>query len=105
MLENVRCEAGETTNDPQFSAALAALADVYVDDAFGAAHRAHASTVGVARRLPHAAGLLLEKEVATLHGDNPGPGAPDGGDPRRLQRSRDKIKVIERFLKHCRFAC
>jgi phosphoglycerate kinase len=66
MLENLRFEPGEERNDPQFSAALARLADVYVDDAFGAAHRAHASTVGVASQLPSAAGLLLQREVEVL---------------------------------------
>ena len=54
MLENVRYEPGETKNDPELAAALAALADVYVNDAFGAAHRAHASTEGVAQLLPSA---------------------------------------------------
>ena len=66
LLENVRFEPGETTNDPALAAALADLADSYVDDAFGAAHRAHASTEGVAHLLPSAAGRLLECEVGTL---------------------------------------
>ena len=67
LLENLRFHAGEEANDPEFARGLAALADVYVDDAFGAAHRAHASVVGVPRLLPErAAGLLLEKEVAGL---------------------------------------
>lgn len=66
MLENLRFEPGETSNDPSFADALAGLADVYVNDAFGAAHRAHASVVGVAQRLPAAAGLLLRNEVAAL---------------------------------------
>jgi phosphoglycerate kinase len=66
LLENLRFEPGEEANDPDFAAALAALADVYVDDAFGAAHRAHASIVGVASRLPSAAGLLLADEVTKL---------------------------------------
>jgi len=67
LLENLRFHAGEEANDPEFAAALAALADVYVDDAFGAAHRAHASVVGVPRRLKEkGAGLLLEKEVREL---------------------------------------
>src|SRR3989440_2599924 len=67
VLENVRYEPGETSNDPELAAALARLADVYVNDAFGAAHRAHASTAGVARLLgERAAGLLLEQEVRTL---------------------------------------
>ena len=63
MLENVRFEPGETKNDPELAQRYAALADVYVNDAFGAAHRAHASTEGVAHLLPSAAGRLLEREV------------------------------------------
>src|SRR5205814_722742 len=67
MLENIRFEPGETKNDPELATRLAELADAYVNDAFGAAHRAHASTVGVARLLPQrAAGLLLEREVRVL---------------------------------------
>ncbi|HYX21534.1 MAG TPA: phosphoglycerate kinase [Thermoanaerobaculia bacterium] len=67
LLENLRFHAGEEANDPAFAAALAALADVYVDDAFGAAHRAHASIVGVPRIVKEkGAGLLLEKEVREL---------------------------------------
>jgi phosphoglycerate kinase len=66
MLENVRFNAGEKTNDPEFAKQLAALGDIYVDDAFGAAHRAHASTAGVAEYLPAYAGLLLSREVETL---------------------------------------
>lgn len=66
LLENLRFEPGEEKNDPALADALASLADVYVDDAFGAAHRAHASVVGVAERLPSAAGLLLADEVEKL---------------------------------------
>ena len=66
LLENLRFEPGEEKNDPAFADALADLADVYVDDAFGAAHRAHASIVGVAERLPAAAGHLLRDEVEKL---------------------------------------
>ena len=66
MLENLRFEAGETENDPGFADELAGLAQAYVNDAFGAAHRAHASVVGVADRLPSAAGLLLQAEVEKL---------------------------------------
>jgi phosphoglycerate kinase len=66
MLENLRFDPGEKANDPAFAAKLAALADVYVDDAFGAAHRAHASTEGIAHLLPAYAGLLLAHEVETL---------------------------------------
>jgi phosphoglycerate kinase len=66
MLENVRFHAGETKNDPAFAKQLAALGELYVNDAFGAAHRAHASTVGVAQYLPAVAGLLMEREIKTL---------------------------------------
>ena len=97
MLENVRYEPGETKNDPDLAAALASLADVYVNDAFGTAHRAHASTEGVARLLPeHAAGLLLEREVATLSKLLEAPERPLvavlGG-----AKVSDKIAVIDRF--------
>jgi len=66
MLENTRFEIGEETNDPELAAALARLGDLYVNDAFGAAHRAHASTVGVASLLPAFAGQLLQREEAAL---------------------------------------
>jgi phosphoglycerate kinase len=67
LLENLRFHAGETKNDPAFAGRLAALAEAYVDDAFGSAHRAHASVVGVAERLPRkAAGRLLVREVEAL---------------------------------------
>ena len=66
MLENLRFHPGEEKNDPAFALALAALADVYVNDAFGAAHRAHASTAGVAQHLPAVAGFLMEKELLFL---------------------------------------
>ena len=68
MLENVRFEPGEEANDPAFAAQLAALADVYVNDAFGAAHRAHASTEGVAHLLPAYAGYLMARELDVLGG-------------------------------------
>jgi phosphoglycerate kinase len=73
LLENVRFHAEETANDPQFASQLAALGDIYVDDAFGSAHRAHASTEGVAHHLPAVAGFLMEKEVRFLGGvlENP----------------------------------
>ena len=66
MLENLRFYPQEEANDPDFARALARLADVYVNDAFGAAHRAHASTAGVAAYLPALAGLLMERELAAL---------------------------------------
>lgn len=96
VLENVRFEPGETANDPALAHALAALADVYVNDAFGAAHRAHASTAGVAHLLPCAAGRLLEREVETLTGILESPERPlvavIGG-----AKVGDKIGVIDRF--------
>ena len=66
MLENLRFNPGEEENSPEFAAALASLAEVYVNDAFGAAHRAHASTAGVARYLPAATGLLMARELQVL---------------------------------------
>ena len=66
MLENVRFHPGETKNDPAFAKALAALGELFVNDAFGTAHRAHASTVGIAQYLPAVAGLLMEREITTL---------------------------------------
>ena len=68
LLENVRFNPGETENDPEFAKELAELADLYVNDAFGSAHRAHASTEGVAHLLPAYAGLLLERELEELGG-------------------------------------
>jgi phosphoglycerate kinase len=98
MLENVRYEPGETKNDPQLAEQLASLADAYVDDAFGAAHRAHASTEGVPRLVPeHAAGLLLEREVTTLEKLLADPERPLvavlGG-----AKVSDKLAVIDRFM-------
>lgn len=66
LLENTRFHAGETKNDPEMAKQLAALAEVYVNDAFGSAHRAHASTEGVAKYLPAVAGFLMEKEIQYL---------------------------------------
>jgi phosphoglycerate kinase len=97
VLENVRFESGETANDPDLARSLSELADVYVNDAFGAAHRAHASTAGVAHLLPCAAGRLLEREVKTLTGILEHPERPlvavVGG-----AKVADKIAVIDRFL-------
>ncbi len=97
LLENVRFEEGETINDPDFAGALAQLADAYVNDAFGVAHRAHASTEGVAHLLPSAAGRLLEAEVLTLTKIMQNPSRPlaviVGGS-----KVADKIAVIDRFL-------
>jgi phosphoglycerate kinase len=97
VLENVRFEPGETDNDGQLARRLAELADVYVNDAFGAAHRAHASTEAVAHLLPSAAGRLLEREVRSLAEVLQAPRRPLvavlGG-----AKVTDKIGVIERFL-------
>ena len=97
LLENSRFYPGETKNDPEFSEQLASLADLYVDDAFGAAHRAHATTVGVAERLPAAAGLLLEEEMDYLDGVLENPERPFvailGG-----AKVSDKLGVIESLL-------
>lgn len=73
MIENVRFHPGETKNDSTLASEYASLGDIYVDDAFGAAHRSHASVVGVAQRLPAVAGFLLEREVDVLEGllENP----------------------------------
>ncbi len=95
LLENIRFEPGETKNDPELAASLASLADVYVDDAFGAAHRAHASTEGAARLMPErAAGLLLDREVTALSQLLENPSRPFvavlGG-----AKVSDKIGVIE----------
>jgi phosphoglycerate kinase len=97
MLENSRYEPGETKNDPELAAGLGALAGLYVDDAFGAAHRAHATTEGVARVLPGYAGLLLEREVRELTAVRDDPRRPLcvvlGG-----AKVSGKIGVIEAFL-------
>ncbi len=102
LLENVRFQAEEEENDPVFAAKLARLADVYVNDAFGAAHRAHASTCGVARIIgawggPCAAGLLMERELKFLGDELESPARPFvvilGG-----AKVSDKIKVIDRLL-------
>ncbi len=97
MMENVRYEPGETKNDEELAKRYAALADVYVNDAFGAAHRAHASTEAVAHLLPSAAGRLLEREVATLTKILEEPKRPlvavVGG-----AKVTDKIGVLDAFL-------
>ena len=94
MLENLRFHPGEEADDPEFARGLAALADVYVNDAFGAAHRAHASTAGVARLLPAAAGFLVQREVDVLGAALNTPKRPLvailGG-----AKVSDKIKVLE----------
>jgi len=97
MLENLRFHAEEENNDPQFARALARLADVYVNDAFGTAHRKHASTEGIAHYLPAVAGLLLEQEIDMLSRVIDEPERPlaaiIGG-----AKISDKIGVIEHIL-------
>lgn len=100
LLENVRFHEEETKNDPEFARQLASLADVFVLDAFGSAHRAHASVVGIAQYLPAAAGFLLEKELEYLGKAISNPERPAiailGG-----AKVSDKIEVIENLLKIC----
>lgn len=97
LLENTRFEAGETANDPELGLAFARLADLFVNDAFGTAHRAHASNVGVAADLPAYAGELLASEVTNLSAVEDDPTRPLvvvlGGS-----KVSDKIGVIERFI-------
>lgn len=97
LLENLRFHPGEEANDDAFARKLAALADVFVNDAFGAAHRAHASTVGVARYLPAVAGFLMEKELVNLSRALESPTRPFvailGG-----KKVSDKIGVIRNLL-------
>jgi len=97
VLENTRWEPGEKANDPELARELASYADVYVDDAFGAAHRAHATTAGVAAHLPAVAGLLLQREVDTLERIVEAPERPLcvvlGG-----AKVTDKVALIDRFL-------
>jgi phosphoglycerate kinase len=97
LLENSRFERGETADDPELARDLAELADLYVNDAFGAAHRAHATTEGVAHHLPAYAGLLLEREVRALTAVRDHPQRPLvvvlGG-----AKVSEKVGVIERFL-------
>jgi phosphoglycerate kinase len=97
LLENLRFDPGEEADDPAFAEALARLADAYVDDAFGAAHRAHASVVGVPRLLPGAAGRLMHREVEVLSRMLEGPEEPFvavlGG-----AKISDKLAVVRSLL-------
>ena len=97
LLENVRFHAGEEKNDPELAKSFAALADLFVNDAFGAAHRAHASTAGIAQYIPAVAGLLMEKEIRFMGGALTRPERPFtaivGG-----AKVKDKIAVIENLL-------
>ena len=100
VLENLRFDKREKKNDPAFCAELADLADAYVNDAFGTAHRAHASTAGVAALLPAYAGKLMQREVSTLSGMLDQPRRPFvailGGS-----KVSDKIKVIDALMDKC----
>lgn len=97
LLENVRFHAGEEKNDPELAKSFAALADLFVNDAFGTAHRAHASTAGIAQYIPAVAGLLMEKEIRFMGGALSNPERPFtaivGG-----AKVKDKIAVIENLL-------
>lgn len=100
VLENLRFDKREKKNDPAFCEELASLGDAYVNDAFGTAHRAHASTAGVAALLPAYAGYLMQREVGTLSGMLDKPRRPFvailGGS-----KVSDKIKVIDALLEKC----
>ena len=97
LLENVRFYAGEEKNDPELAKAFANLADIFVNDAFGAAHRAHASTEGIAKHLPAVSGFLMQKELDVLGKAMSNPERPFtaiiGG-----AKVKDKIGVIENLL-------
>lgn len=97
LLENTRFHPGEKANDPDFAARLATIGDLYVNDAFAAAHRAHASTEGVAHHLPAVAGLLMEREIAALERVRRDPKHPFvavfGG-----AKISDKIGILDQFL-------
>ena len=104
MLENVRSAAGETANDPRLASALAELADLYVDDAFGSADHAHASTEGVAHLLPCAAGRQMEREILALSAIVDQPDRPlvailGGG------RIGDRIGLVRRFIELADVVC
>ncbi|MBV8435146.1 MAG: phosphoglycerate kinase [Candidatus Eremiobacteraeota bacterium] len=104
LLENVRFHAEEERNDPAFAARLAKLGDVYVNDAFGTAHRAHASTEGVAHLLPNAAGFLMEAELNALARLTERPAKPYvcviGG-----AKVKDKIGVFRKLVEHVDAFC
>ena len=101
LLENIRFRPEEEANDPDFTKSLAALADIYVNDAFGTAHRAHASTAGIADYLPAVCGFLIEKEITTMGKAMENPEHPFvailGGS-----KVSEKLKLIEKLLvEHC----
>jgi 3-phosphoglycerate kinase len=100
VLENVRFHPEEERNDPEFAKQLASIADIYVNDAFGTAHRAHASTEGVAKYLPSVCGFLIKKEIEFMGKALSDPARPFvailGG-----AKVSDKIKVIENLIEKC----
>lgn len=100
LLENLRFHAAEEENDPEFAKSLAEMADVYVNDAFGSAHRAHASTEGITHHLPSVAGLLMEREVSSLSRLMEKPAKPFhtviGG-----AKVSGKLEVLESLLSRC----
>ena len=100
LLENVRFHAEETKNDPEFAKQLASLADIFVNDAFGTAHRAHASTAGVAAYIPAVCGFLIQKEIDIMGGALSNPARPFvailGG-----AKVADKLAVISNLLEKC----
>jgi phosphoglycerate kinase len=100
LLENLRFHAEEEANDPEFAKALADMADIYVNDAFGSAHRAHASTEGIAHHLPAVAGLLMEREMTALSRLMEKPAKPFhtviGG-----AKVSGKLEVLESLLSRC----
>ena len=104
VLENLRFDPGEESNDPAFAERLASLAEAYVNDAFGSSHRAHASVVGVAERLPSAAGVLLQREIDVLGELLRDPARPFvavlGG-----AKVSDKLGVIENLLERVDTIC
>jgi phosphoglycerate kinase len=97
LLENLRFHVEEEKNDPEFARTLASYADVYVNDAFGTAHRAHASTVGIAKLLPAYAGLLMEREIEVLSNLLENPARPFAAILGGAKVS-DKIKVLEHLI-------
>ncbi|MFC2012202.1 phosphoglycerate kinase [Chloroflexota bacterium] len=97
LLENLRFHSAEEDNEPDFARALAKLADIYVDDAFGTAHRKHASIVGIAKQLPSMAGLLLEKELKNLGGIIENPSHPFAGIVGGAKVS-DKVELLQNIM-------
>jgi phosphoglycerate kinase len=104
LLENLRFHPEEEANDPEFAKTLASYADVYVNDAFGTAHRAHASTVGIAELLPAYAGFLMEREINALSSLIENPARPFAAVLGGAKVS-DKVKVLENLVSRCDTFC